>query len=186
MSDKHTPAYGDVQAALEHVSSPVSASGCHGLMCGMLSVRPAARTESWLREVMPDADPADLLVQESTRLLEALFEDARDLLASPELGFTPLLPGDEEALIQRGRALAEWCDGYLYGLGLGGYEGGQDRHPEEQEFVADLHEFTKLGITDGGEDDEQALVELIEYIRIGVLMISTMPVAAGGQTNTLH
>lgn len=186
MSDEHTPGYGEVRAALEHVSSPVSASGCHGLMCGMLSVRPAARPDSWLQEVMPDADPADLLVQESIHLLQRLFLDAKDLLASPELGFTPLLPGDEEALIQRGRALAEWCDGYLYGLGLGGYEGGQDRHPEEQEFVADLHEFTKLGLSDGGEEDEQALAELIEYIRIGVLMISTMPVAAGGQSNTLH
>ncbi|MDZ7751761.1 MAG: YecA family protein [Gammaproteobacteria bacterium] len=186
MSDKQTPAHAQVSAALDRVSSPVSASGCHGLMCGILSIRPAARPESWLGEVMPDADPADLLVQESSQLLQLLFDHARDVLASPEMGFTPLLPGDDEPLLQRSRALAEWCDGFLYGLGLGGYDGGADRHPEEQEFVADLHEFTKIGASQGGEADEQALVELIEYIRIGVLMISTMPAAAGGQTNTLH
>ena len=49
-------------------------------------------------------------------VLIALFDDAVKQLADPELGFQLLLPDETTSLHDRTEALANWCEGYLYGF----------------------------------------------------------------------
>lgn len=187
MSRQGPARYGDITRALEQVSSPLSAAGSHGLACGMLGIAPATPREDWLAEVMPDgADPADLLAREGIRVLDGLFDRTREALASAHMDFEPLLPPDQSSILERARALADWCDGFLYGLGVAGYDESAARGDEEREFVADVSQIARLRITAGDEEEEQALAELIEYIRAGVLTVSRVPVDTGGRGGTLH
>ena len=95
--------------------------------------------------------------------------------ASPERALSPtrpLLPDDEEALETRTAALAEWCTGFLAGLGSVPVptEGWPDT---VREIVADFGEIARaaVGEEDSPEDSEASYVELVEYLRAGTQLV---------------
>lgn len=187
MKEQRALSFAEVSAALERAASPMGAAGGHGFLTGLLCVMPAASRDQWQAELLADAEPGDLLAADCGELLEDLAVATRGRLASPELGFSPLLPAEARPLAERARALAEWCDGFLYGIGFAGYDTAAARSEEEREFVADLGEITRLEPGAGGEEDERALAELIEYVRVGVLLVSRVPEdAPRGEDDTLH
>jgi uncharacterized protein YgfB (UPF0149 family) len=70
-------------------------------------------------------------------------------------------------------ALGGWCQGLLYGLGLG-ESGWSDRLGEEsQEFLQDVADIAQIGfdIDEAGEADENAYAEVVEYLRVGLMLI---------------
>src|SRR5690606_19390950 len=71
-------------------------------------------------------------------------------LASPELGFYPLLPDDEESLEHRATALGQWCEGFLAGYALRLGSSGQTPNAETQEILSDLVAISRIGIPDDG------------------------------------
>mgnify|MGYP003344288659 FL=1 len=86
--------------------------------------------------------------------------------------FSPLLPEDEETLEVRTAALAEWCTGFLAGLGSVPVptEGWPDT---VREIVADFGEIARaaVGEEDSPEDSEASYVELVEYLRAGTQLV---------------
>ena len=72
-------------------------------------------------------------------------------------------------------ALGEWCQGFLIGLSLGGVEDFQALPDDAKEIARDLVEIARAGTSyelSGLEDDEEAFVELVEFIRVGALLIN--------------
>jgi hypothetical protein len=89
-----------------------------------------------------------------------------------ELGFNPLLPDDEIALVERVAALAQWCDGFVGGLGLGGLDDEHGLSETGREAVEDLGRIARTELTlDGDEADESAFVEVLEFVRIGAILV---------------
>jgi uncharacterized protein YgfB (UPF0149 family) len=141
----------------------------HGVLCGALC-----------RARATDIDPASLIEDADTapaaevqgRLLR-MRDDAIDALGDVEFGFTLLLPDDDAALAQRVKALAAWCDGFLYGLA--GREKFDLRACSEEvrEVVKDLTQFTQAAFDEGDDADveENAYAELVEYIRVGAQLV---------------
>ncbi len=82
--------------------------------------------------------------------------------------FAPLLPDDDEPLAERATALAQWCQGFLYGLGTGRLNSIDELPGEVGEIVHDLTEISRAtpGEEDPTEDDEQAYAELVEFVRV--------------------
>src|SRR5437867_1106902 len=76
---------------------------------------PAYRFEDWLREILPEgrAEPA------VAASLRALYAATADALLQPDMEFELLLPEDGQSIDTRTAALAQWCQGFLYGLGAG-------------------------------------------------------------------
>ena len=96
-------------------------------------------------------------------------------LADEEMGFALWLPEDEEPLEERTISLAQWCAGFLAGLASGGqFEALSE---EAREAIDDLQQIARAELTSpesaeqDSEEDEAALVEIIEYVRIVTLMI---------------
>jgi uncharacterized protein YgfB (UPF0149 family) len=119
-----------------------------------------------------------LLVQPVDALdavLGELFESTSRQLADEEMGFTLWLPDDEESLEERTIALAQWCMGFLTGLASGGQF--ETLSEEASEAIEDLQQIARAELTAAengvadNEDDEQALAEIIEYVRIVALMM---------------
>ena len=116
----------------------------------------------------PEVDP-----DTCTRLLAAIYELSRDQLTSSNFEFEPLLPDEHQVLAVRSLALGEWCTGFLFGLTMAGGVSLDTLPPDSREVVGDLSTFAHIRSTDSeDEDEEAAFLELVEYIRVGVMLIS--------------
>ncbi|MES0328506.1 MAG: UPF0149 family protein, partial [Gammaproteobacteria bacterium] len=93
-----------------------------------------------------------------------------------------LLPEDDEDLMDRTEALANWCQGFVYGLAAGGISDDTKLPGDAQEILMDFVEISRAGYNIGDDDvievsetteeDELAFVEVVEYVRTGVLLIN--------------
>ena len=112
---------------------------------------------------------------EPDALRSALSELARwteDAIAPPSVSFDLLLPAEERPLRERATAVYDWVRGLLFGLTLGGVE-RDGLEAEAREAFDDLVELTRLDLSaiEGGEEDEQALAEIIEFLRVAAMTI---------------
>jgi uncharacterized protein len=156
----------DVARALAAWGAAVQAAEAHGCLCGALCARRSYREAEWLAEVLPDGEDAAA----AGGPLDALYAESAAVLAAGDIEFTPLLPDDDADLQQRVEALAAWCQGYLYGFGAAGALPRNALGEDVVEFLADVAELARVGTVGsaGGEPEEEAYVELVEYLRVGV------------------
>ncbi len=164
--------YRDLSQALRSLGFRLDAAEYHGALCGMLCVQDNPPDDLGL-----DMDsPADSeQVPEARRQLRLLRASSLGHLCDPDSGFMPLLPDDDQDLNQRVEALAQWCDGFLYGLATKPALDLNQGSPELREIVNDLIQISRAGIEDEVEPDENAdenaYMELVEYVRAGVQLI---------------
>ncbi|QLQ34171.1 MAG: UPF0149 family protein [Candidatus Thiothrix singaporensis] len=171
LSDK-LPDYLALERALGRADVDIASAEIHGLCCGMLVVSQVAREDAWLAEVL-DGDAQDFYVQEARALLRQLFAATRAQLNDPEMGFELFLP-DDDALAARLEAVQDWCQGFSYGLALAGVKDMRKLPKDSREWAQDV---VKIGASgefdlDDPEESETALAEIIEYLRVGALMMN--------------
>ena len=173
MSRNQELEYYDVADALQGASASVNAADCHGLLTGLICAAGFAEQKLWVAEVFDAYNPKDASQAQALRVLQSLSEATLTGLNSADLDFQPLLPDDEESLRERTEALADWCSGFLSGLGMGGLA-RQDELPEEvAELVQDLTQISRVDfdIENPDEQEQSAFFEVLEYVRVGVLFI---------------
>lgn len=162
-----------LQAALERVDAETGAAEGHGALCGMLTLNHAIDVSRWIDTLLEQGEAGDALVGEARRQLLELYEQTQRSLDDSNLDFALLLPDDDEPLALRVRALAEWCQGFLYGLAMAGYRAGDELPEDTAEFVKDLNEIARASFeVSTSEEDETAYAEVSEYVRMGVLMVN--------------
>lgn len=173
-----TPLYDDIDLLLRHYGLEMGASECHGMLCGMVSWPVTLDASQWARSLLageldePGAAVSFELSPEDEAALSNVFNLTLTQLDDPELTFGLFLPDDETSLVQRTMALKAWCDGYLYGLNLTGNLELHKLSAEAQEFSRDLLDISRLEHDpDEGEEGETAFFEIVEYVRMGVLML---------------
>ncbi len=145
-----------------------NASESHGNLIGLYSTKPETAINEWLTTLATDAgvDSAALgreLGVEAERLI--------GLLRAQDLSFQLLLPDDDEELPARVAALAQWCQGYLYGLAQGGIRQFEGLPGDCTEILEDFVELTKARSDDVSENSERDFFELSEYVRVGVQLV---------------
>jgi len=163
------PDYTRIQQLLAHAHSLADAAEAHGTLAGCLCAASGYRFEDWLKEILPDGGGRGPALAP----LRELFDFTAASLVQPDMEFTPLLPDDEAPLAERTEALAQWCQGFLYGLGAGAIPDASELPGEVGEIVRDFIEISRAG-SDGepaDEADESAYVELVEFVRVGVQLL---------------
>jgi len=156
--------YDDIEMLVQSADSFEGPSEIHGMMTGVLCVNPEFPFHQWLAEI-------DYTVTGSKDrdLLEQLFSQIADLLMRNAYEFDLLLPNNDHTSTQRAMALSHWTQGFLYGLG---YRGDEQNWPgETQSILLDLTKIAQLDPQIDDQDDEQALMEITEYVRDSVLLI---------------
>ena len=150
-----------------------SAPAAHGLLSGCLVADPSlsgARLVQALGERHPPPGQDDDVLRQA---VEALRLQVLRALNDTDLGFEPLLPDDSENLEFRTRTLGQWVDGFLGGLGQTPRLGGLKPSPEATEILRDFAEIARIEAEpEANEDNEQALAELNEYVRVGVMLLA--------------
>jgi len=145
---------------------------CHGVVCGLLCRMPGAGLDAYIGlldmlELVKDPAAAFRMA------LEELLNSSREQLADEDLGMVLWLPADDELLEERTMALGQWCSGFLAGLGSSGEEALASLSDDVNEALRDLHQISKAVVADinESEEEENAFVEIVEYLRVVVLMI---------------
>ncbi|MGB5536775.1 MAG: UPF0149 family protein [Thiogranum sp.] len=178
--------YHDVAETLRRASVSVDAADCQGLLCGLICAAGFADQKIWVAEIFEAYDPKDLLQAEAYSLLQKLYEETLIRLNSPELDFELLLPDDEDALCERTESLANWCGGFLSGLGMAGVPAQDQLSDEVAELLGDLSQISTVDfdLDDPDEEEQVAFEEVVEYVRVGVLFIheELQPGTAAQQT----
>lgn len=171
--------------ALVRLGYPDSAAGFHGVLCGSLCVAdPGAIALADLLEAAQEGMAPDSAMKD---LFDRLRQQSLQALMSADMDFAPLLPEDEAPLAERVQALADWCEGFLYGLASRRSLELTKASPEAREMIADLTGFTQAGAEGDAETEETAYSELVEYVRVGAqLLFMEFHPRGGSDSQTLH
>lgn len=165
------PDYDLLQGALREAGSDADAAECQGHLCGLLCVHGALDRGQWLAGTLPELDPRRC--GEAGEVAGALYDYTRQGLTDPTLDFQLVLPDDTVAIDERTRALGDWCQGFLGGLAESGLREFDALPGELPEIAHDLVEIAQAGRFEvsGDEEDENAYAELVEYVRMAVLLM---------------
>lgn len=144
---------------------------CHGVACGLLCRKPDSSLDAFVGLL----DMLELVKSPATGLkisLEELLNSSREQLADEQMGFNIWLPNDDEILEERTMALSQWCSGFLAAIG-GGNDSLKTMSEEANEALEDLQQIAAADVSDTteSEEDEVAFAEIVEYIRVVILMI---------------
>ena len=167
MSDTQLPALSVVDEDIRRLALSQSGSELHGSVCGWLAGGGEGGAD-WLARVM--ADPALPPVAHDSPL-DALCKASQAQLANRSFEFELLLPSADADLAERSGALFDWCRGFVGAFGLAA--GNKPLLSEDStEALADLVRLAGAQAQDeGDEEDEEALVEIEEFVRVAVLLL---------------
>lgn len=164
---------------------PLPVSEVHGLCCGLLCAQPstAAKTR-WFTELLDSGSlsPADVAGNAAPlKTLDEWFGKTLSSMNDADLDFTPLQPEDDVPVAERLRALGDFCAGFTYGVGLTMAQRGNRPLPEDtREIIEDFQAIDAADPVDQADDDgktpsvdsqEGMYIELLEYVRVGVLLV---------------
>lgn len=176
------PELSAVEAEIARLSLATRASELHGALCGWLAGGGANEREWPARVLVDDALPAPA----AGGALDALRTVSAAQLADRSFAFDLLLPGEGASLEVRSGALFDWCRGFLGGFGLAA--GGTPRLSDEsREALGDLAKLAAASPQDDGdEEDEAALVEIEEFVRVATLLLHGDCVLAAQHRQSLN
>ena len=161
------PSLEDVEAAVRQGGFAVDAAELHGSLCGWIAAG-GAIDGAWLGKVLADPAlpqvPPESVLDRMARTSAAQFEDR-------DFAFDLLMPGADALLAERSGALFAWCRGFLGGFGLAA--GPQPPLSEEsREALSDLARLAAATAQEeGDQDDEDALAEIEEFVRVAALLL---------------
>lgn len=182
MSQNSLPDLSEVDAEIRRLALASSAPELHGGLCGWLAGG-GAPVREWPAKVLVDdtlAAPAE------GSPLDRLRTASVAQLEDRSFDFALLLPGADAPLVQRSGALFDWCRGFLGGFGLAA--GANPKLSEEgTEALGDLARLARAEAQeDGDEEDEAALAEIEEFVRVATLLLHGDCVLAARHRQSLN
>jgi len=163
---------------LFEVDAALGGIEAHGALCGMLCAQGATDAAKWLLHVLGEHEESNKALQKAGEMLMQIYRSTLEQMNDSNVEYELLLPDDDESLDDRVEALGIWCQGFVYGLAAGGIKEGADLPEDSQEIIKDILEISRAGyaIDDEAEiaiteDDEEAFMEVSEYVRMGVLLV---------------
>jgi len=162
--------YAEIQRVLIEERSMSEPAEAHGTLARSLCTAVTYRFEDWLLEILPEGRAQ---AAAAAAALREVYARTAQALVGVDATFDLLLPEDEQPIDARAAALAQWCQGFLYGLGSRVIQDASGLPGDAGEVVRDLTEITRVGIDDGDslESNESAFTELVEFVRVGVQLV---------------
>lgn len=155
--------------ALAADNTPETVAETHAVVTGLLCARPNQED----RELATHLAALQVGDWTSERILDQLgpaLGVLRNELSSADMDFRLLLPTEDRPLEERTRCLAHWCSGFLTGFGAAS---PTIRSEEASDALRMLEQIARAA-TDSESDqeaEEGAYIELVEFVRVAVLML---------------
>lgn len=169
----------ELEELLYRIDASMGAAEAHGALCGMLCARGTVELSEWVDHVVGEQEQGSDLLHDVVHKLSELHQTTLEMINDATGDFKLLLPDDDDSLPERVEAIAAWCQGFIYGLAAGGIQQDSELPEDTEELLKDMVEISRAGqdVDDGGDEaanedeDEVALMEIEEYVRMGVLLI---------------
>lgn len=167
MKELSMPSYRELTQALNKTALKLHSSQVHGLICGILCGNPKSNA-AWEELVTGGKE-----TPKTHELLQSLYDASAHQLEEFLFDFHLILPPDSQELPNRAEALTLWCQGFLSGLKLVQVQIVEREPGEVTEAINDIIEIAKMNYEEvvASEEDEAAYMELVEYIRMAVILI---------------
>ncbi len=166
--------------------APATLAELQGALCGLLCMDSVADRTNWYKQLFEDFSPSEEEKQDLTHL----FDETMQSLNSLDFEFEMELPDDDAPLASRLSAMADWCQGLVYGLGISGMTNETDLSDDCREFVTDAIKISQVSFDEiqDSEEEKANFEELVEYLRMGLFLLygELQPVDPTEEKNTEH
>ena len=169
----------ELEELLYRIDAAMGAADAHGALCGMICARGTVELSEWVDHVIGEQEQGNELLHDVVHKLSELHQSTLEMMNDATGDFKLLLMDDDDPLAERVETLAAWCQGFIYGLAAGGIKEGSELPEDTAELLKDMIEISRAGhdVDDTGveesddNDDEEAYMEIEEYVRMGVLLV---------------
>jgi uncharacterized protein YgfB (UPF0149 family) len=162
--------YLQLESSLQLAGLHQPTSEVHGMIVGSIANHMYTSKAPNLLEMLVGNNNAEDALKPLQELLNEMYRTNSESLFENGENYELLLVDEDAKLSVRTESLADWCRGYLLGL-LFGDVVSIDQLPEEgSEIVRDLLAISEAGPNDEEDEDEEdewALAELEEYVKVG-------------------
>ncbi len=170
--------------ALHAAGVAIDPSELHGSLCGYLSGGGKSNADDWMQQLALDVERTPV----SGGALDQLHAATVAQFAAQDFDFQLLLPEDDALLAERADALVAWCSGFLGGFGLAA-PAADALSDEASEALHDMGRIaaSNLAYENAAVDsDEDALIEIVEYVRVAALLVHGDCVLGAHRQRRLH
>ncbi len=182
------PSYTEIADLLAEAHTTFTPSQVHGLFCGYICATSGKVDSRWEKIVFGKNKHA-----ECRELLQEIYETSYHQMSEFSFEFTLILPSDDTDINVRTEALGLWCQGFLSGLEQCQIPLQNREESDVTDTLNDIIEIAQVNFGDIADDDEDetAYFELMEYVRLGTLLIFqdlkiANPSNTSDENNQLH
>jgi len=170
---KKLPAYKHIAKEIFDNEESLLPARIHGYLCGVICGARNKGDQLKFQLVYDYINEEGISLKASKELLAKLMVLSFQQLEDEEHNFQLLLPNDAEDIHFRIKTLSKWCESFLSGLGFSGFE---IKEVERTDIKEALNDIAKIAQIKGDEentdnDSEIAFNELVEYVRVAVMLI---------------
>jgi uncharacterized protein YgfB (UPF0149 family) len=171
-----------VSAAVREAGLSADPSELHGSLCGYLCGGGRCDAQDWIERLALEAERAPV----DGDALDELRSATAAQFAAQDFGFELLLPDDDAPLAERADAMVGWCRGFLGGFGLAAPDSSA-LSDEAAEALQDLGNIAASDLScEGSDADEDALAEIVEFVRVAALLLYGDCVGNAHRNRRLH
>ncbi len=173
--DFQTEIYPELDRKLKSTPWNGGVSEAHGLLAGLACrgiIAHGLANKMYLLRI-PNTENTEHAV-----MLEGLFDLILRDLQSDEITFNILLPAEPLSTAQKAEQIANWCQGYLQGFCYDGKPSICQHNDIVREIFEDIFHICSIELDTDAElelindnDDQKSLVEIEEYLRVGIRLI---------------
>lgn len=162
--------YDLITDALVHTNLEITAAQLHGKYCGMVCLGLQPVSEKNLTAKLTNANDPESKYY--VNQIDSLYKISSKQIAETDFSFELLLPDDSAGITSRMVALKEWCYGFMSVIQEQAYLLAR----ESQELLEIIDVLSEIGTVDvlsfeTNEQNEKDFFNLIEFIRISILMV---------------
>jgi len=170
---ENLPKYKNVIKLLECENNFDLPAELHGFISGIFSGSVNKHDTSTFDAIIKRIQEEGFKSKSAQKFFSKISEITTQKLQSPDFDFQLLLPDDNIPIIQRCDALIAWSRGFLSGLGLTNLSSQLFNDPIFKEALYDINKIARVTLSEliPDEASEEAHMELVEFVRIAVMLI---------------
>ncbi|MFC3031042.1 UPF0149 family protein [Pseudoalteromonas fenneropenaei] len=164
------PDYQAAQLLLEKHDIFVAPAEVHGAISGLLACGLNIDEKEYLTLLSDVFNDGQAFSPELKTFFATLYSQVVEGFNDEEFHFELYLPSGDESLVDQANGLVAWVAGFMLGFGLKQKDYGK-LSADVKEVIKDFTEISRLDTSfDDSNEDEEALHEVIEYVRVSSLL----------------